>query len=164
MVIPGKREFMKQGIGNGLSCVICLGAVLALAGCEKKSDTAVVILKEHIPARESGYTPPKKKKSASPVRSRANEEEKATEQEPGTITVDGYIMKPEEQGTGRDPRALNHEQWIVTVRSTNTGQTFRIQTGRSQFEKVHPPDLVQVVYRVGKYTGTVWDAEIVERK
>ena len=154
---------MKKGIRKWLSCVISLSAILALAGCEKKSETAVVLLKEHIPVRESGYTPPKKK-SASPVRSRANEEEKTTEQEPGTITVDGYIMRLEEQGTGRDPRALNHEQWIVTVRSTNTGQTFRIQTDRFQFEKVHPPDLVQVVYRVGKYTGTVWDAEIVEQK
>src|ERR1700730_17957309 len=154
---------MKNGIRNCLSCVICLSAVLALAGCEKKSETAVVLLKEHIPARESGYTA-QKKKSVSPGRSGANEEEKTTDHEPGTITVDGYIMRPEVQGTGRDPRALNHEQWIVTVRSTNTGQTFRIQTDQYQFEKVNPPDLVQVVYRVGKYTGTVWGAEIVEQK
>jgi len=154
---------MKNGIKKCLSFVICLSAVLALAGCEKKSETAVVLLKEHIPVKESGYTSPKKK-SASPVRSGANEEEKAIKQEPGTITVDGYIMRPEEQGTGRDPRALNREQWIVTVRSTNTGQTFRIQTDRRQFEEVNPPDLVQVVYRVGKYTGTVWGAEIVEQK
>src|ERR1700730_19102957 len=98
---------MKNGIKKCLSFVICLSCILALAGCEKKSETAVVLLKEHIPVREIGYTSPKKKKSAGPVRSGANEEEKAIKQEPGTITVDGYIMKPEDRGTGRDPRALN---------------------------------------------------------
>ena len=154
---------MKKGIRKCLSCLICLSAILALAGCEKKSEAAVILLKEHIPVRESGYTPPKKK-PVSPGRSGANEEEKTTDQEPGTITVDGYIMRPEVQGTGRDPRALNHEQWIVVVRLTNSGRAIHIQTNRFQFEKVNPPDLIQVVYRVGKYTGTVWGAEIVEQK
>ena len=157
---------MKNEIRNVLSCVICLSTILAFAGCEKKSGQAVIILKEHIPAREKAQSPAKEvantPKSEPSVRAKKpviNEEEEANRAD-GTITVDGYVMRPEVRGTGQDPRALSHEQWIVTVRLVDTGRSFRVQTDRAQFAKLNETDLVQVVYRVGKYTKTVWDAEI----
>ena len=80
------------------------------------------------------------------------------------ITVDGYVMKPEVRGTSRDPRALKDEQWLVKVRIIHDGRTFNIQTDQGQFDKVKEGDRVQVRYRIGKYTKTVWGAEIGKTK
>lgn len=156
---------MKNKIKNFLSCVICLSTILAFAGCEKKSEQGVIILKEHIPARQKGgpaSVVAKTPKSEPSVRSKKPliKEEEETGHNDGTITVDGYIMRPEVRGTGWDPRALSHEQWIVTVRLVETGRVFHVQTDRRQFEKLNAPDLVPVTYRVSKYTRTVWGAEI----
>jgi ribosomal protein L19 len=35
-----------------------------------------------------------------------------------------------------------------------------IRADRQQFEKLKEGDRIKVAYRIGKYTGTVWDAEI----
>ena len=123
-----------------LRLIIGLVAVLSLTGCEKRSGDAIVLAKEHIAA-------------ASP----ANDTPAAGGDE---ITVDSYVMKPEVRGTGRDPRALKDEQWIVKVQVIEGGRTFNIPADQAQFEKVNAGDRVHVRYRVGKYTGTVWDAEI----
>ena len=58
-----------------------------------------------------------------------------------------------------DPRATNHEQWIVKVRMRDDGRTIEVRADRAQWKKLHETDQVKVTYRVGKYTGTVWDAE-----
>ena len=76
------------------------------------------------------------------------------------IAVDGYVMKPEARGTSRDPRALSHEQWIVKVRMVDNGRTFQVPADQAKWEKLHENDRVKVRYRTGKYTGTVWAAEI----
>ena len=76
------------------------------------------------------------------------------------IAVEGYVMKPEVRGTSRDPRALKHEQWIVKVRMLDNGRTFQVPTDQAQWEKLRENDRVKVRYRTGKYTGTVWAAEI----
>jgi hypothetical protein len=156
---------MKNEMRNLVKCAICLSAILAFAGCEKKSEQGVVILKEHIPVKEKGKGPagegakaPKSEPSVRPAKPVANEEEMGRGD--GTVKVDGYVMRPEVRGTGHDPRAGSREQWIVTVRLVETGRFFPIQTDRAQFEKLNNADLVQVVYRVVKYTGRVWDAEI----
>ena len=67
-----------------------------------------------------------------------------------------------DRGTGRDPRALNNEQWLVTVRVVEGGRTFRVHAKQEQFERLKAGDVVQIKYGVGKYTGTVWSAEIKE--
>jgi hypothetical protein len=156
---------MKSEIKNFLSGVICLSTILAFAGCEKKSEQGVIILKEHIPVRGKGgpaSVVAKTPKSEPSVRSKKPviNEEKETDHDDGAITVEGYVMRPEVRGTGQDPRALSHEQWIVTVRLVETGRVLHVQTDRQQFEKLNAPDLVPVIYRVGQYTGTVWGAEI----
>ena len=60
----------------------------------------------------------------------------------------------------KDERATNHEQWIVKVRMLENGRTIQVRSERAQWERLRQGDRVKVRYRVGKYTGTVWDAEI----
>ena len=76
------------------------------------------------------------------------------------IAVDGYVMKPEVRGTSRDPRALKDEQWIVKVRMLGDGRTFQVPADQTKWKKLRENDQVKVRYRTGKYTGTVWAAEI----
>src|ERR1700730_11884831 len=143
---------MTNEIRKLLSVVFCLSTLLALSGCEKRSGHAVVILKEHIPARAKGPSPAgemaKRPKSERSEEKPGINEEKETDRDDGTVTVDGHVMKREVRGTGQDPRARNHEQWIVTVRLTDIGNSFSVQTDRAQFEKLNVSDVVQVIYRV----------------
>ena len=76
------------------------------------------------------------------------------------IAVDSYVMKPEVRGTSRDPRALKDEQWLVKVRMLDNGRTFLVRADQARWEKLCENDRVKVRYRTGKYTGTVWAAEI----
>jgi hypothetical protein len=78
------------------------------------------------------------------------------------ITVDGHVMKPDVRGTSHDPRALQDEQWLVKVRMIDDGRTFNVQADEGQFDKLKAGDRVRVRYRIGKYTKTVWGAEIEE--
>jgi hypothetical protein len=69
-------------------------------------------------------------------------------------------MKPDVRGTSRDPRALKDEQWLVKVRMVNNGRTSNVRAEQGQFDELKEGDRVQVRYRIGKYTKTVWGAEI----
>jgi hypothetical protein len=60
----------------------------------------------------------------------------------------------------KDERATNHEQSIVKARMVDNGRRIEVRADRAQWEKLRENDRVKVTYRVGKYTGTVWDAEI----
>ena len=40
------------------------------------------------------------------------------------------------------------------------GRTFNVQADQGQFDKLKEGDRVRVRYRIGKYTKTVWSAEI----
>jgi hypothetical protein len=127
--------------------------MVMLTSCEKKSGEAVVLAKEHIDAAPVNQETPNPKPEASPdvqIRPMADDE----------IAVDGYVMKPEERGTSRDPRAMKDEQWIVKVRMLDNGRTFRVPADQAKWEKLRENDRVKVRYRIGKYTGTVWAAEI----
>ena len=113
----------------------------------------MVLAKEHIDAALPAQETPKAKPEASPdvqIRPMADDE----------IAVDGYVMKPEVRGTSRDPRALKDEQWIVKVRMLDNGRTFQVPADQAKWEKLRENDRVKVSYRTGKYTGTVWAAEI----
>jgi hypothetical protein len=146
-----------------LRFVLGLLAIFYLAGCEKKSGEAIVVAKEYIAA-----APPISE--TSPAGSPASPNEVSTSAEElrpigdDEITVDGYVMKPDVRGTSRDPRALKDEQWLVKVRMINDGRTFNVQADQGQFDKLKEGDRVKVRYRLGKYTKTIWDAEIDETK
>jgi hypothetical protein len=141
---------MKKSIVSG--CVVAL-LLIGLSGCEKKSGEAVVLAKEHIAAALPTAETPNAQSAPNPdeqVRPVADDE----------ITVNGYVMKPDVRGTGRDPRALKDEQWIVKVRMLDDGHRIQVHSDRAQWEKLRENERVKVTYRVGKYTGTVWGAEI----
>jgi hypothetical protein len=124
-----------------------------LIGCEKKSGDAVVISKEHIAAAPPTTETPGAQSAATPT----EEPRRMADDE---IAVDDYVMKPDVRGTSRDPRALKTEQWLVKVRTLADGRTFNVQAEQAQFNKLKEADRVKVRYRVGKYTNTVWGAEI----
>jgi hypothetical protein len=127
--------------------------IIAVVGCKKNSGEAMVIAKEHIDAASPTAEMSNAQSGSSPdaqLRPMADEE----------IAVDGYVMKPEARGTSRDPRALKDEQWIVKVRMLDNGRTFQIPADQAKWRKLRENDRVKVRYRTGKYTGTVWAAEI----
>jgi hypothetical protein len=146
--------------------IVVSGMILfALAGCSKKSGEAVVLEKEHIAAAEIRETP-----SAAPDNSTTSpipasgsapndEVETARELKPNEIVVGGYVMEKDVRGTGKDPRALTDEQWLVRVKLISGGRKIDVHADRRQYEKVKPGDHVQITYREGKYTGTIWSAE-----
>jgi hypothetical protein len=133
--------------------VVAALLIIAISGCEKNSGEAVVLAKEHIDAALPNAETPKAQSDPGPnveIRPMADDE----------IAVDGYVMKPEARGTSRDPRALQYEQWLVKVRMLDNGRTFQVPAARAKWEKLRENDRVKVRYRTGKYTGTVWAAEI----
>jgi hypothetical protein len=153
--------------------------LIGLIGCEKNSGEAVVLAKEHIDAAlptdetpKVGFALPCEpsvprigvRRTARPTGTQAESTPSPDEQlrpmANDEIAVDGYVMKPEARGTSRDPRALNHEQWIVKVRMVDNGRTFQVPADQARWEKLRENDRVKVKYRTGKYTGTVWAAEI----
>ena len=139
--------------------VLGLFVIVSVAGCERRSGEAIVLTKEYIAA-----APPTPGKSAEEASSSASPEEGIREIRDDEITVDGYVMKREVRGTSRDPRALQHEQWRVTVQTISDGRTFNLQTDQSHFDKLKEGDRIRVAYHVGKYTGTVWGAELEKSK
>ena len=133
-----------------LRFVIGLAVLLSFAACEKRRSEAIVIGKEYIAAAAPGATPAPHGKTF--ARPNADEE----------ITVDSYVMKRSVRGTGLDPRAMKHEQYLVKVRTSADGRTFNVPTNPTQFAKFKLGARVTVAYRVGKYTGTVWAAELID--
>jgi hypothetical protein len=124
-----------------------------MTSCEKKSGEAVVLSKEHIDAAPAHTETPNGTPEAQP-------EVQIREMSDDEIAVDGHVMKPDVRGTSRDPRALTEEQWLVKVRMIDNGRTIQVPADRAQWERLHENDKVRVRYRTGKYTGTVWTAEI----
>lgn len=141
--------------------------VLLLAGCERRHSEAVVLEKEHI-AIQAPTPTPSATVIASPsepdtmpdvAKPEAETEPELREMAPDEIAVDGVVMKAALRGTDRDPRASAHEQWIIKV-STTDNRRFNIHTDRDRYEKLSPGDQVKVTYKMGKYTGTVWSADL----
>jgi len=48
----------------------------------------------------------------------------------------------------------------VKVRILDSGRTLQVPADQAKWEKLRENDGVKVRYRTGKYTGTVWAAEI----
>ena len=86
----------------------------------------------------------------------------ACEKKSGDAVVIGkdYVAAVKEGEEIKDERATNHEQWIVKVRMLDNGRTFQVPADQAKWEKLRENDRIKVRYRTGKYTGTVWAAEI----
>lgn len=139
-----------------LRVAIALVALVGLTGCERRSGEAIVVTKEHIAAAPVTAEKPRVEDGSNPI----NVEEETRPMHDDEITVDGYVMKSEIRGTSRDPRASKDEQWLIKVRMISDGRTFNVPADQSQFGNLKDGDRVQVSYRVGKYTKTVWGAGI----
>lgn len=144
-----------------------LSILATLTGCEHRHSEAIVLEKEHIPVqaptptRTPSVSPAVADEQALPdtAKPEAEAEPELREMAPDEISVDGVVMKAAVRGTERDPRALADEQWLVKVR-TDDGRIFNVHADRAGYEKVHAGDHVKVSFRVGKYTGTVWGADL----
>ncbi len=147
-----------------------LGALLVLvtlAGCDRRHSEAIVLEKEHIavqaptPVPTAPAIPPVTEQNALPdaAQPEPSAEPELREMAPDEIAVDGVVMKEALRGTAHDPRASDHEQWLVKVR-TDDGRTFNVHADRAGYEKIKPGDRVKVSFQVGKYTGTVWGADL----
>jgi hypothetical protein len=84
------------------------------------------------------------------------------EKKSGDAVVIGkeYVAAVKEGEEIKDQRGTNHEQWIVKVRMRDNGRRIEVRADRAQWKKLRENDQVKVTYHVGKYTGTVWSAEI----
>jgi hypothetical protein len=71
-----------------------------------------------------------------------------------------YVAAAKQGEEIKDERAANNEQWIVKVRMLDDGRRIDVRADRTQWEKLRENDRIKVTYRAGKYTGTVWDADI----
>lgn len=146
-------------------CAAVLLATLSFAGCYKRSGPALVLEKEHIAAKEITSTPAAQESvnpSSTPGSNEAVIYEEATPREldEDEIVVDTYVMKKDARGTSRDPRAKTDEQWIVWVQMVADLRRIKVQTDKAHWDKLKIGDRINVSYREGKYTGTVWAAEI----
>ena len=161
-----RRTFRERRARIVFGFMAAVAMTFAFAGCSKKSGKAIVLEKEHIDARE--ITPsPTAQQSASPGEPTpgsselaSREEENPRELAEDEIVVDTYVMKKDARGTSRDPRAMSDEQWIVRVQMTADLLRIKVQTDKAHWDKVKIGERIDVSYRQGNYTGTVWAAEI----
>ena len=159
--------------------VVIVASLVVLAvftGCWKQSGEAVVMEKEYIAAGEELKTPTPGAAPSPAASDTTSVNPTATPSEAGEtealeakpladdeIVVDSYVMKKDVRGTSKDPRAYpGLEQWRISVQMVGGGRQFTVRAEREQFEKLKTGDRVKVRYREGKYTGTVWSAEIVD--
>lgn len=154
-----------------LRVALALVAAATISSCTKNLGEAVVLEKEHIDAAEPSPTPPpspvttltenpaRPEPVTSPEAS-PSDEPVQTELAPDEIAVDTYVMKKNVRGTSKDPRASTQEQWLIKVEAIQDGKRFTIHADRAHFLKYKVGDRVRVRYKVGNYTGTVWDARI----
>ena len=67
-------------------------------------------------------------------------------------------------GTPQDERATEVAHWIVHVEMIENLRKVNVYVDQPQSEKLKVGDRINVTYSMGKYTGTVWGAEINERR
>jgi hypothetical protein len=149
--------FERHSMRACFACLVFLsglGMLLGVGGCEKKSGDAVVVGKEYIPALILPETPGPTEKN--PAESMAS----SRQVEPGAMSHEGDYLQLDENVVLPNPRATHNEQWIVDVEMVAGGRKIAVRVDQPRFEKLSIGDRVKVVYRVGKYTNTVWDSKI----
>ncbi|MGI9087461.1 MAG: hypothetical protein ACR2HH_06955 [Chthoniobacterales bacterium] len=153
-------RFVRPALQAGLFILL-----LASAGCWKKSGDGIVIAKDYVPALPISTSPTPNESSLGaetpspiPVPDEETAEAESTEPVPGEM--DSPIPGEALAETHTDARAVDHEQWIATVRMVADGRLVDVRLTQERWDKLKTGDRVQVKYREGKYTGTVWSSEI----
>ncbi len=135
--------------------VVAIGFCFLATGCNRHEEDAIVVDKEYIAAAE-----PKPDASAKPDQREHSPTVIERPLAPDETVVGVTVMKAKDRGTSSDPRAMSHEQWLVEVRLMQSGRVLNVPADRTEFDKVKPGNQVRVRYQTGKYTGTVWGAEL----
>ncbi|CAN5263196.1 hypothetical protein BH20VER2_BH20VER2_03610 [soil metagenome] len=138
--------------------LLALLVLLGCSGCDKRSGEAIVLGKERIPPAQNLPLPGGDELPLADARS-MDAGTFATGEKP---KLGESALEPETdvRGTARDPRAVSHEQWIVNVQMVADRRLIDVRVEQPQWEKLKEGDRVQVTHRIGKYTDTVWSAEI----
>lgn len=140
---------------NRALALIFVAVALACAGCDRHTGEAIVRGKEHIPVAEF-VSSPNAIPSNTPAAGDATAPDETTPGE-AIVTEDSG---PEVRGTNKDPRAVDHEQWIVNVEMVKDLRRIDVRVDQPRWDALKVGDRVKVTYKTGKYTGTVWDSEI----
>ena len=111
--------------------------------------------KDYVPAAPMTASP-----NESPSPSATSPGPTASPAEESATASDEEKMDDDFIGPPLDARATDHEQWIVSVEMVSDLKKIDVRLERTQWEALQPGDRVHVVYRQGKYTGTVWSAKI----
>ena len=141
--------------------MLSLLVAIAGGGCETRHGEAIVRDKEHIPVAEA-VPSPSAISSTHPANGAAapNDEPIPGEE---IVTEEKEDSGTDVRGTRKDPRASDHEQWIVNVEMARDLRRIELRADQPQWAALKVGDRVQVTYKIGKYTGTVWDARIQGR-
>jgi hypothetical protein len=140
-------EKMKSVRKSRALAIISVTVALLCGGCDRHSGEAIVRGKEHIPVAE--VVP-------SPATSGTASADQPT---PGATIVtedSGSAVR----GSNKDPRAVDHEQWIVSVEMVKDLRRIEVRVDQPRWEALKIGDRVKVTYKIGRYTGTVWDSAI----
>jgi hypothetical protein len=76
------------------------------------------------------------------------------------IVVDKEYIAAATEETKSQERVLDHPQWIVKVRMVADRRRVDVHVEQPEFDRIKTGDRLNVTYHEGKYTGTIWGAEI----
>lgn len=131
-----------------------------LTSCWKKSGDGIVIAKDYVPALKTDASPNELSPSPSPERPELDARLLPPSPTPADDRDDTDESADDEATPPQDPRAVDHEQWIATVQMLRDRRLVEVRMDRARWEKIKVGDQVHVRYREGKYTGTIWSAEM----
>lgn len=132
-MIPGSSSrllLLRQLIALAAGFVLLFG----FAGCRKRNSEAVIIGKEYVAAMEISTTP-KADNNASPIEPVSGDSPKQPAGSDGLVTGEPEeSTRMDDQGPAQDPRATDHDQWIVNVRMTNSARKIDVRVEPPQWE------------------------------
>ncbi len=76
------------------------------------------------------------------------------------VVIDKEFIAAATEETKSKEHVLDHDQWIVKVEMIYDLRRVDVHVEQAQFDRIKMGDRLRVTYREGKYTGTIWDAEI----
>jgi hypothetical protein len=76
------------------------------------------------------------------------------------IVIDKEYIAAATEETKSQARVLDHEQWIVKVQMTADRRRVEVHVDQPEFDKIKVGHRLRVTYHEGKYTHTIWGAEI----
>jgi hypothetical protein len=76
------------------------------------------------------------------------------------VVVDKEYIAAATEETKSQEHVLDHEQWIVKVKMLADLRRVDVHVEQPEWDRIKTSDRLRVTYHQGKYTGTIWGAEI----